>query len=172
MKTRYIIIAVLSVSLVVSACSNKKQWEEALKQWEQAVKDRDEVIASLQEQLHEAKGQLATCQESLASREQELRVYLASQQPTSTPKPVAVTTSSIPQWAKEWQNTPYNERIQQSTVALIAVNPALKNDDRLQNKAINLEACVSETTKGETAAMFKSLAQCMTACVITLGYAE
>ena len=43
MKAYRIVVVSISIIIILSGCSNKKQWEESLKQWEQAVKDRDET---------------------------------------------------------------------------------------------------------------------------------
>lgn len=175
-----LIFCIYDVGITFYHQKQQTQWEEALLNWQETVEQRQKDVEMMQEKakncqdvsykISSVEQQIAACEKRIQDLDELVsirRKETISTKPSSTGQPM-----SIPQWAMTWKNTPYNERIKKSIAALLAVNSTLRNDRSLNDKAINLEACVSEATKGEESAMFKSLAQCMTACVIILQYAE
>ncbi len=81
----YLILLTLFV-LMVTSCSNQKEWEEALTEWQEAVEARDKQIIGLHEEIADLESQVNACQMSLDTLAQ------AKPEPTPTPKPTPKPT--------------------------------------------------------------------------------
>jgi hypothetical protein len=108
MKTYRVIFIIVIALFLSTSCSNKKQWE-------QAIKERDDIILGLQQQLQETQRQLGTCQEDLASAQEALTASPSSEPEGYTP----THYNSVYDVLHEW----YSYSTDDGTFKTISENP-------------------------------------------------